>query len=64
MIVKQKRATELLNIELSRISAALAVAESFTEQNGAAGKAMKQARDACSKAFDHLQTISLHASMI
>jgi hypothetical protein len=68
--MKTKRATELLNVELSRISSALGVAKTVIAElpDGQAKigltSLIEKAEKAHASAFEHLQTISLHASMI
>jgi hypothetical protein len=62
--MKTKRATELLNIELSRISAALTVARSFADEKGEIGKAIDEATKGCNEAWKQLQAIIDHARMI
>lgn len=68
--MKIKRATELLNVELSRISAALGIAAA-TVADLPAGEAktiltrsIEEAKRGQAAAFEHIRTISVHAGMI
>jgi hypothetical protein len=70
MAKKRERATAELSVELSRISAALTVMREVLKDlpDGEAKKQLTslcdQARRGHETAYDHLQTIALHASMI
>jgi len=63
-MTKQKRATDILNVELSRISAAVDIAKSLVERNGAADKALDEATKGCDEAFEQMRAIANYASMI
>ena len=64
-MTKQKRATELLNIELNRISAALSIAKDLNpEKNIQVERALEEAIKGCHEAFEQMRAIANYASMI
>jgi hypothetical protein len=63
-MAKQQRATDALNLALSRISSGLAVAKEFTEKGSATDRAIDEALKGCHEAFEQMRAIANYASMI
>jgi hypothetical protein len=63
-MAKQLSATDALNVELSKIAAAISVAKPFAEKNGSLERALEQASRSCDAAFDQLRAIKQHAREI
>lgn len=64
MAKKEKKATEILNVELAAIDSCLTVALTFASEDSPIAKILKDAQARCEAARDALLTIQFHAAQI